>query len=160
MSQRSTRLGLLASGFLFVSIACGGSTASPPAASPSPSVAPIVKTSTATVAGKSETILVGANGMTLYGYLPDKGGVITCKGGCAANWPPLFLPSGQTTVSATTDITGKFTTAPHPDGKGTQVIYNDWPLYFWVKDTKPGDTTGQGVGGKWFVATPAMTPSI
>lgn len=157
MNQGSTRQGLLAVGFLLVSIACGGSTASPPT-SPSPTVAPIIKTSTATVAGKSETILVGANGMTLYAYLPDKGGVITCKAACSANWPPLVLPAGQATVSATSDIKGKFTIAPNPDGKGSQVLYNNWPLYFFSKDKQAGDTTGQGLAGKWSVATPDMAP--
>jgi predicted lipoprotein with Yx(FWY)xxD motif len=39
-----------------------------------------------------------------------------------------------------------------------QVTYNGWPLYGWVKDKTPGDTTGQGVGGNWFVVTPD-TPS-
>jgi hypothetical protein len=28
------------------------------------------------------------------------------------------------------------------------------PLYYYAKDAKAGDTTGQGVGGKWFVASP------
>ena len=26
-----------------------------------------------------------------------------------------------------------------------------WPLYFFSGDATPGDTTGQGVGGVWFV---------
>jgi predicted lipoprotein with Yx(FWY)xxD motif len=32
------------------------------------------------------------------------------------------------------------------------VAYDGWPLYFWVKDTKPGDTTGDGVGEVWHTA--------
>ena len=32
------------------------------------------------------------------------------------------------------------------------------PLYYYAKDTKAGDTTGQGVGGKWFVASPTGRP--
>jgi predicted lipoprotein with Yx(FWY)xxD motif len=94
--------------------------------------------------------------MTLYRYAPDKGGKITCTGACAANWPPLVLPAGQTTVSATSNVTGSFTTQASPDGKGTQVLYNNWPLYFFVKDKQPGDTTGEGVGGKWSTATPGQ----
>jgi predicted lipoprotein with Yx(FWY)xxD motif len=156
MIDRWKSLGLLSAALFLV--ACGGSTANPGTASSSPTVAPtvapVVKTATATVGGKSETILVGANGMTLYRYAPDKGGKITCLAACAANWPPLFLPSGQTTVSATSDLKGTFTTLPSPEGKGTQVLYNGWPLYYWVKDKQPGDTTGEGVGGKWFTATP------
>ncbi len=37
------------------------------------------------------------------------------------------------------------------------MTYNSWPLYTWVKDKVPGDTTGQGVGGKWFVVTPDVS---
>jgi predicted lipoprotein with Yx(FWY)xxD motif len=38
------------------------------------------------------------------------------------------------------------------------VTYNHWPLYTYVTDTKPGQTTGQGVnnsGGKWYVLSPS-----
>ena len=33
--------------------------------------------------------------------------------------------------------------------------YKGWPLYLWIKDTKPGDTTGDGVGGVWHTAVAA-----
>ena len=33
----------------------------------------------------------------------------------------------------------------------TQASYNGWPLYYWVKDSAPGDTTGQGVNKVWWV---------
>ncbi len=35
-----------------------------------------------------------------------------------------------------------------------QVTYNGLPLYYWQGDAKPGDATGQGVGG-FSVATVA-----
>ncbi len=44
-------------------------------------------------------------------------------------------------------------TASLPDGSKI-VTYNKMPLYYWVKDTKPGDTTGQGVGDVWYVVSP------
>ena len=50
-------------------------------------------------------------------------------------------------------MTGTLTTFARPDGT-MQVAYNGIPLYYFAKDTKAGDTTGQGVGGKWFVASP------
>ncbi len=34
------------------------------------------------------------------------------------------------------------------------LAYNGKPLYTYIKDTDPGDTYGQGVGGVWTVATP------
>jgi predicted lipoprotein with Yx(FWY)xxD motif len=37
---------------------------------------------------------------------------------------------------------------------GSQVAYNGIPLYYWFKDSQPGDVTGQGVGDVWFVVHP------
>lgn len=155
-----TMLGAAAATALLIPAACGGSdsggTSNSGGAQPAatPTAAPVVATATATVDGKSQTILVDAKGMTLYYFTPDKGGKITCTGSCLAAWPPLTVTGSD--VPHTKDVTGKFTTLANPDGKGTQVLYNTWPLYYWVKDQKPGDTTGQNVGGKWFVATPDL----
>lgn len=149
--------GSVLAALLMLPAACGGngSAGSPAAAAASPTPAPLVVTTSATVAGKTETILTDDKGMTLYYFTPDKGGKITCSGQCLVAWPPLVLGSG-TSVPHAADITGTFSTLANPDGKGTQVLYNSWPLYYWQKDQKPGDTTGQGVGGKWFVATPDL----
>ena len=35
---------------------------------------------------------------------------------------------------------------------------NGWPLYYYSGDKTPGDTNGQGVGGVWWVLTPAGDP--
>jgi len=43
------------------------------------------------------------------------------------------------------------------DANGHQGFYNGHLLYTFVKDAAPGQITGQGVGGKWFVATPTLT---
>jgi predicted lipoprotein with Yx(FWY)xxD motif len=142
--------------------ACGGSssssgssssTATPAASASATPASPVVKTATATVAGKSEMILTDQKGMTLYYYMPDKGGHVTCTGDCAAAWPPLLLPAGESKPTGDQGVTGTLAAVPGAAG-GTQVTYNGWPLYTWVKDKAPGDTTGQGVGGKWFVVTP------
>jgi len=148
--------GPLLAGLLLAAVACGGTASTPPAASPSPAAPPLVKTATATVAGSSTKILVGPNGMTLYYYVPDKGGKITCTGQCLVNWPALLAPSGQTTVTGTSDITGKFTLLTNTEANAQQVLYNNWPMYYWIKDKQPGDTTGEGIGGKWHVATPGL----
>jgi hypothetical protein len=50
-------------------------------------------------------------------------------------------------------------TSSRSDG-ASQVTYNGHPLYRFVKDQKPGDTTGQGVnafGGGWFALSAAGT---
>jgi predicted lipoprotein with Yx(FWY)xxD motif len=143
-------LGLLA-------VACGGSSggsSSSSASTPKPSSAPaLVTTVSKTVAGKSQTILVGAKGLTLYYFTPDKGGTVTCTAACAQNWPPYTLPSGVTTPTGDKGVTGKLATVASPSG-GMQITYNGWPLYYYVKDADGEDTYGQGVGGKWFVVTP------
>ena len=58
------------------------------------------------------------------------------------------------TYKAGDGVPGTLSTFARPDGS-MQVAYNGIPLYYFAKDTKAGDVTGQGVGGKWFVASPS-----
>lgn len=137
--------------------ACGGSsnTGTNAAVSPSPTPPPTVLAKSEPVAGQSMVILVDSKEMTLYLWKKDTGtGKVDCVAGCAAVWPPFILPSGVTTPVAGPGVTGTLGTLANPEGKGQQVTYNGWPLYYYVKDKNPGDTTGQGVGGTWFVLTP------
>lgn len=91
-----------------------------------------------------QTILTDANGMTLYTWDKDAAGVTNCYEQCAANWPPLIAAEGST-------LEGDFTLVARNDG--TQMwAYEGMPLYLWVKDQAPGDTTGDGVGGTWHTA--------
>ena len=41
------------------------------------------------------------------------------------------------------------------DDGSMQVTYNGWPLYTFSGDIAPGDATGQGMDGVWFLVTPA-----
>ncbi len=88
-------------------------------------------------------VLVDANGMTLYSYDADAGGMSACYDTCAANWPPLLAPAGAMAE-------GTFGLTTRTDG-AMQWTYAGKPLYLWVKDTKPGDVTGDGVGGVWHI---------
>jgi predicted lipoprotein with Yx(FWY)xxD motif len=98
-----------------------------------------------TVTTSLGTVLTGPSGLTLYTHAGDGPTSSTCTGGCAAAWPPLTVSAGEMpTVGA--GVTGTFGTFTRPDGT-TQVTYDGLPLYYWTKDTKPGDITGQGVGG-------------
>src|ERR1700737_3715431 len=102
MKLRSLVLSFAVSG-LVLATACGGSG---PRAGPTP--VPVVKATTATVAGKSMTILVdAAKGMTLYWFTPDKAGQPTCTAGCLAVWPPLEMTDTTTKPTGDTGITGK-----------------------------------------------------
>jgi len=42
------------------------------------------------------------------------------------------------------------------DANGNQVEYNGHLLYAYSGDTAPGQTNGEGLLGKWFVATPGL----
>ena len=106
--------------------------------------------------GTSATLgvyLTGANGMTLYIFMKDAASVSNCTGTCATNWPPLTVPAGSS-VQAGSGVTGTFATFSRADGT-TQVTHDGMPLYYFLGDSKAGDTNGQGTGGIWFVATPA-----
>jgi predicted lipoprotein with Yx(FWY)xxD motif len=48
---------------------------------------------------------------------------------------------------------GDFGTITRADGK-KQTTYKGMPLYYFIKDTKAGDTMGQGVKDIWTVAAP------
>ena len=100
-------------------------------------------------------ILVDGKGITLYDFVEDKGGTSSCYGACAALWPPLTTtakPHAGKGVRAS--LLG---TTKRKDGK-LEVTYNHHPLYYFVTDRKPGQTTGQGVnqfGGPWWVLSTA-----
>jgi predicted lipoprotein with Yx(FWY)xxD motif len=51
------------------------------------------------------------------------------------------------------DVTGELATIDLADGT-KQVTYNDIPLYYYIQDVEPGDTTGQAVGDVWFIVPP------
>lgn len=100
--------------------------------------------------------LTGDNGMTLYILTKDSPGTSTCSGTCATNWPPFTVNAGET-ATAGAGVTGTIATLTRADGS-IQVTYMGAPLYYFAGDTKPGDVTGQGVGGVWFVAATAGGP--
>jgi predicted lipoprotein with Yx(FWY)xxD motif len=97
--------------------------------------------------------LTDAAGMTVYLFTKDTtAGESACYDDCAVNWPPvpaegeLLLPPG---------IQGTLGSTERTDGI-TQLTYNDIPLYLWVQDQAPGDTTGQDVGEVWYIVPPGM----
>jgi predicted lipoprotein with Yx(FWY)xxD motif len=131
----------------------GGNGGTTPAATPTSSP-PIVKTATVTVKGQSETVLTNVQGMTLYYFTPDSATKAACTGACAGIWPPLLFPGTGSPTSATS-LPG--TLSAVTDANGQQVEYNGHPLYIYSKDTAPGQANGEGLFGKWFVATPTLS---
>lgn len=102
-------------------------------------------------------IVVDSKGMTLYAYANDTPSVSTCTGACATIWPPLTVAAGVTPMAGA-GVTGTLGTITRADGT-LQVTLNGMPLYNYSKDTKAGDTNGQGVGGVWSVVTAAGAPA-
>jgi predicted lipoprotein with Yx(FWY)xxD motif len=111
----------------------------------------LIKTASITVNGKSTTVLTNAQGLTLYTFKPDTATKVACTGTCAKTWPPE-LASGSSKPTADGNLSVTFSTLANPNG--TQVLCNGHPLYTFVGDTGPGQSHGEGIGGKWFVATP------
>jgi len=93
-------------------------------------------------------VLTNSAGMTLYVFDRDPADASksVCNGPCAINWPPL-MASGGTSASGDWAMVTR-------DDRSKQWAYKGKPLYLWVKDTKPGDRTGDGVNDVWHVARP------
>jgi len=96
------------------------------------------------------SVLVDADGFTVYIFTNDTEGESTCYDACASTWPPV---PGDVAISSELDAS-IFGTTTRDDGT-EQLTVNGMPLYLYAPDTSPGDTTGQGVGGVWFVVDDA-----
>jgi predicted lipoprotein with Yx(FWY)xxD motif len=96
-------------------------------------------------------ILVDGNGMTLYMFTKDGPDQSTCSGKCFTSWPPLNT-QGHPNLGAGVDASLIGNTKATD---GTEMVtYNKMPLYYFFKDKKPGDTTGQGSNNVWYVVSP------
>ena len=166
-SLRSTVLGIGAAGAAVALVtACsssGGSStavsstpagaASTPAAAgsaPAAGGAPIMTASNAL-----GTIVVDAQGRTVYDFAPDTPTTSNCNGACATAWPPVAAPASL--PASVPGITGALTSITRSDGS-KQLALNGHPLYTFVADKAPGQTNGEGknaLGGLWLVLTPA-----
>ena len=96
----------------------------------------------------ADGVFVGSNGMTLYVFDRDAAGSgkSVCNGPCATNWPPL-MATGSDAAS------GDWSVVTRDDG-AKQWAYKGRPLYFWAKDQKAGDRTGDGFNNVWHLARP------
>ena len=105
----------------------------------------------ATAGSKLGTILVDGTGRSLYLWHGDTGMRSNCSGACAGAWPPLITqgaPKAGHGVAA-----GKLGTTRRSDGS-LQVTYAGHPLYTYIGDSGPGQTSGQGsdaFGAAWDV---------
>ncbi|WP_343617038.1 hypothetical protein [Flavobacterium sp.] len=111
------------------------------------------------------TYLTDKDGRSLYFFSTDANGQSSCTGGCEVVWPVFFvdnLTADKVGAGLTFSDFGSITTG---SGK-KQLTYKGWPLYYYAPVTSsdgyggvnspeaPGKTTGDGVGGVWFIAKP------
>jgi predicted lipoprotein with Yx(FWY)xxD motif len=103
-------------------------------------------------AGSLGQILTDDRGMTLYIYKDDVpySGMSSVPASIAANWPAFTITGTPVKPAGLPGALGTMTLA----GGSQQVTYNGMPLYYFIRDTKPGDTNGQGLQNLWYVATP------
>ncbi len=96
------------------------------------------------------TIIVDGKGMSAYYYLPDvpNSGVSSCTGGCLIHWPAITSTSVAPLVQG---VTAKVSVIP----TSNQILINGRPIYTFAGDQKVGDVNGQGIGGVWYVISPA-----
>lgn len=92
-------------------------------------------------------VLADSKGMTLYTFDRDTTPAKSaCNGPCAKNWPPLAAPADAKPM-------GNWTVLTREDGS-KQWAYKGKPLYTFAKDSKPGETAGEGFNNVWHVARP------
>jgi predicted lipoprotein with Yx(FWY)xxD motif len=97
--------------------------------------------------------LTDANGRTLYLFAADKPNVSTLSAPGLAFWPPFTSTIKPSATGGA--LAGKIDTV---SGGAGQVTYNGHPLYYFVGDHNPGQTSGQGLnqfGARWYVLSPS-----
>jgi hypothetical protein len=90
------------------------------------------------------TLTLAAHSATPGAPVTLADGVLT--GPCATNWPPLMAANSD-------QASGDFSIVTRDDG-AKQWALKGKPLYFWSKDSKPGDKTGDGFNKVWQAAKP------
>lgn len=99
----------------------------------------------ATTAGQA---IVDPNGMTLYTNEADPLNIRACEGPCLPNWP--IARPGSVAGAGVTCTIGK---VRRVDTGEDQLTCNGKPLYFSIKDKKPGDAKGHKDGFGFIIAT-------
>ena len=96
------------------------------------------------------SILVDAQGRTLYIFEKDRTGMSACDTTCVKFWPPLV---SRTTPRAGKGVQKAMLGVTRPHNGRRQVTYAGHPLYTFVGDKTPGDTSGEGqtnFGAEWY----------
>jgi predicted lipoprotein with Yx(FWY)xxD motif len=104
------------------------------------------------------TILV--SGKTVYTLKPSK---VPCRVQCSKLWPEVLLPKGVTTTTAGPGVNASRLGTVSGSGGSRQVTYRGKRLYFFIKDTAPGQVNGNNVTtpwGKWSIVVTAKPTDL
>jgi len=98
-------------------------------------------------------VVVNGKGRTIYRFEKESNDPtkIACVDDCLKVWEPVLAPNGVDIKTGVKE--GLVGTIERPDG-GKQLTLNGWPMYYYFKDLKLGQTAGQGIGGTWFAIAP------
>lgn len=116
---------------------------------------PLLKEATVVIGGQQRTVLATSAGFTLYLFRPEKDGKVACVDSCLSTWRPLLLPAGRSQASAAAGLPGTLGQVGRPDGQ-MQLTYDEWPLYTFAGDARPGTVAGEGVMDSWFAVEASM----
>jgi predicted lipoprotein with Yx(FWY)xxD motif len=108
--------------------------------------------STSSTADVSEPYLLNQEGWPIYLFTMDtqNGGTSACTNECVNEWQPVIVTGmPQAGEGVDTSLLGTIT---REDGT-MQATYNGWPLYYFAGDLAPGDISGQGLDGVWFLVS-------
>lgn len=148
-------------GAALVAASCGSTSASTGGGYPGAAGTPPGSSGpSATIAVRSTTlgqILVDRSGRTLYLFEGDQGTASSCYNACAGVWPPATATAAP--VAGAGVHQSLLATTARKDGS-MELVYNGHPLYYFISDKQPGDTTGQALssfGADWYVLSPAGT---
>ncbi len=97
---------------------------------------------------KDGVLISNGNNMTLYIFDKDVegSGKSECNDQCAKNFPPFTATEKEKSHGH-----GKFKTITRSDGTLQWTTKSGKPLYFYAKDTKPGDRLGDNMNNVWKV---------
>ena len=108
--------------------------------------------------------LTDGEGRSLYYYTRDVSGSNSCQSvRCMAAWPIFYTDD----IVVGSDLNKSDFTTGKTAGDLNQIYYKGWPLYYYAQSVngqymqeKAGETSGEKVGGVWYVVRPNYTVMV
>lgn len=138
-------IGVIVYGVIYYFMANKGGYGAQTTTFPSPLATQTAPTATQTT--KPTSYLKDPKGMTLYIFDKDTAGVSNCEAQCLVAWPAY-----KSTTATPSGLAANMSVITRSDGS-KQYAWMGKPLYYYANDAKPGDTTGDGVGGIWHLVS-------